>query len=41
MKISEINIPKELKTLLVDEGFINTYPTQTRAIKSGLLSGKI
>lgn len=40
MKISEIDIPEQLKTILERAGYEILYPPQTEAIRAGALKGK-
>ena len=40
MKIEDIEIPNNLKQLLTKIGYIDLYPPQESAIKTGLLNGK-
>ena len=40
MKIQELSIPSEVKTLLEGQGFTTLYPPQEDAIKAGVLDGK-
>ncbi|MBS7655558.1 DEAD/DEAH box helicase [Candidatus Bathyarchaeota archaeon] len=40
MNVTELNIPKPVKELLLKEGYIELYPPQEDAVKAGVLKGK-
>jgi helicase len=40
LRVSELDVPDEVKELLVERGFNELYPPQEEAVRSGVLEGK-